>query len=161
MLSVADERLLILMLPAEVFAMGFLQKARRSSYPSDVTDEQWAIIRPLLEEPKATGRPWKYTTREMLNAMFYLIMTGCQWRALPHDLPPWTSVYKRFRQWTDEGRIKAVQDALRGQARRACDRDEHPSAGSIDSQSVKASQKGAVARAAMTLARKSKAENAI
>lgn len=136
--------------------MAILQKTARRAYPSDATDAQWEHIEPFLSERKPTGRPPKYCARDMFDAMMYVVMTGCQWRALPHDLPPWTAVYKRFRLWVGEGKFKAAQDALREKARLAAGREAHPSAGCIDSQSVKASQKGALANAVSTPARRSK-----
>src|ERR1051325_9925530 len=110
----------------------------RKSYPSDLTDAQWAILEPLIPAAKHGGRPREVEIREIVNAMLYINRSGCQWDMLPHDLPPKSSVYVYFAQWRDDGTWQRLVDALRTKVRTEVDgRDSTPSAGSIDSQSVK------------------------
>jgi putative transposase len=110
----------------------------RKSYPSDLTDAQWAILEPLIPAAKHGGRPREVEMREILNAMFYINRSGCQWDMLPHDLPPKSSVYVYFAKWRDDGTWQKLVDALRTKVRTEIEqREPTPSAGSIDSQSVK------------------------
>ncbi|MEU8319733.1 IS5 family transposase [Nonomuraea sp. NPDC048881] len=106
-------------------------------YPSDLTDAQWELIEPLLPEPNTGGRPEKHPRREIVNAILYVVRSGCPWRYLPTDLPPWQTVYWYFQQWEQAGVTEALLRELRIQARRQDGRDDEPSAGIIDSQSVK------------------------
>ncbi|MFF8855664.1 IS5 family transposase [Streptomyces althioticus] len=109
-------------------------------YPSDLTDEQWALVEPLLPPPRTGpkgGRREKHPRRRIVNAILYVVRTGCAWRQLPHDFPPWQTVYWYFVRWHDEGTVIRVHDALRAQVRRTVGRSEEPSAGLIDSQSVR------------------------
>ena len=111
----------------------------RKPYPSDLTDEQWAIIE-LLIPINTTGRPRTVDMREVLNAIFYLNRSGCQWDMLPHDLPAKSTVYDYFAQWKADGTWQTILDALRRQVRVAGGHDPHPSVASIDSQTVKATE---------------------
>jgi len=123
-------------------------------YPSDLTDQEWALIEPLLPAAQPAGRPRTTDLREVLNALFYVDRTGCQWRALPKDFPPWPTVWSYFRQWRNDGTWQRLHTALREQVRVQGGREATPSAAIIDSQSVKTSQKGG--SAAMTAARRSR-----
>jgi putative transposase len=113
-------------------------------YDTDLTDEQWKILEPLLPKPKPGGRPRTTNIRAVVNAIFYLLRTGCAWRLLPHDFPPSGTVYDYFRAWTKDGTLRRINDALRKQVRAAADRNEEPSAGSIDSQSTKTNEQGGI-----------------
>ena len=112
-------------------------------YPSDLTDEQWAILEPLLPLAKPGGRPRKYPMRLVLNALFYHTREGGSWRALPHDFPPWKSVYNYFQAWGRDGTWQRLLDALRVRLRMRAGRAATPSAAAIDSQSVKTAEGGA------------------
>jgi len=114
----------------------------RKTYPSDVTDEQWAILEPLLPPPFERGRPRKTDRRQVLNAIFYLTREGCSWRALPKDFPPWKTVYNYFEAWKRDGTWDSMLEALRRQVRLRQERQPTPSAASIDSQSVKTAGAG-------------------
>ncbi len=111
----------------------------RRPYPSDLTDAQWALLEPLLHErePSGPGRPATVELREGVNALLYLKQTGCQWRYLPHDLPPRSTVHYYFNKWTADGTLEEALRQLREQARRRAGRPAQPTAGVIDSQTVK------------------------
>ena len=117
----------------------------RRPYPSDLTNAQWDLLEPLvrrLRRADGRGRPPRVDLREVVNAVLYVLHEGCRWRALPHDFPAWETVYWYFAQWTDDGTLVRIQDTLRRRVREAAGRDPEPSALVIDSQSVKASEKG-------------------
>jgi transposase len=127
-------------------------------YPSDLTDVQWSKLEPLLQPPRgerhAGGRPRKYQLRRVVDAMLYVVKTGCQWRQLPTDFPPWKSVHEQFRAWRDSGVWEQAGKALREQSRRAQGRNATPSVAIVDSQSAKTALKGG--GAVMMRARKSR-----
>lgn len=114
----------------------------RRPYPSDLSDAEWRILQPLLPPEKPGGRPRGYCLREIINAIQYLLRGGIAWRALPHDLPHWQSVYHYFRQWQRDATWLRIHDHLHAEVRRQMGRDPQPSAAIIDSQSVKTMEKG-------------------
>lgn len=113
----------------------------RRSYPTDITDAPWELVEPLLPKPRRRGPKANVNLREILNGIFYLLHEGCQWRALPNDLPPWPTVYSYFRKWQKKGIWEKLNEVLREQVRISQGRNPQTSAGSIDSQSVKTTQK--------------------
>ncbi len=114
----------------------------RQPYPTDLSDKEWNLIQHLVPAVKPGGRPEAYPKREILNGIFYLLRSGCSWRMLPHDLPPWRIVYDYFRQWRQDGTWQLMHDLLRGDVRVASGKRRQPTAGIIDSQSVKTTAKG-------------------
>ena len=116
----------------------------RRVYETDLTDAQWAILAPLLPPAPGGGRPRTTDLREVLNAIFYNLRTGCAWGLLPHDFPPPGTVYGYYRDWRRDGTIERIHDALRRAVREASERDPEPSAASPDSQSVKTTEVGGI-----------------
>lgn len=130
-------------------------------YPSDLKDAQWVELEPLLHRVggrHAGGRPRKYSLRRVVDAMLYVVKTGCQWRQLPENFPPWQTVHQQFRSWRDSGTWERVVGALRERDRVAQGRTVMPTVAVIDSQSVKTALKGG--GAGTTRARRSKAASA-
>lgn len=115
--------------------------SQRQQYDSDLSDEQWQLVRDLIPTVRSDtavgGRPAKYERREILNAILYVARTGCQWRFLPHDFPKWKTAYDYFVQWHDAEVFETINDRLRTRVRVSAGRNPEPSAGIIDSQSVK------------------------
>ena len=114
----------------------------RASYPTDLTDAEWQLLEPLVPPARPGGRPAKYSRREVVNGIRYVLRTGCAWRLLPHDLPPWQLVYHYFWVWRQDGTWQDIHDALLPKVRRSLGRQSSPSAAIIDSQSVKTTEKG-------------------
>lgn len=114
----------------------------RKPYKTDLIDAEWELIKPLIPLPKPGGRPRTVDMREILNAIFYLVRTGCAWEMLPHDFPPPSTVYFYFRRWQKKGVWEQINTRLREQVRVAQGRQAEPSAGIIDSQSVKTTDRG-------------------
>lgn len=132
-------------------------------YPSDLTDEEWGWIGPLIPPAKRGGRRRKVDVREVVNALLYLLSTGCQWRALPKDFPPKTTVYDYLDLWRWDGTLLRIHHALYVELRERAGREASPSAAIIDSQSVKGAEKGGrrSIHRVMTRARRSRARSAI
>jgi putative transposase len=109
-------------------------------YPSDLTDRQWDCLKDLIPPAKPGGRPRSLEMRAVVNAILYIVVSGCQWRMLPREYPVWQSVYTDFQQWRDDGTWQRIHDTLRAQVRERAGRHKHPTAGALDSQSVKTTQ---------------------
>ena len=114
---------------------------RTQRYDTDLTDDQFALVEPFLPKPKRTGRP-RADLRQVLNAIFYLVRSGCQWRLLPHDFPPWSTVHTWYRRWRTDGTWERLHEALRQQLRSAAGRHPSPRSSAADSQSVKTTPQG-------------------
>ena len=108
-----------------------------STYSTDLTDDQWQHIKELLPQAKSGGRPRAVCLRQTFNAMLYLLTTGCPWRQLPQSYPHWRTVYGYFRHWQNDGTWHRLHETLRAQVRRTMGRHKHPTAGCLDSQSIK------------------------
>jgi len=106
-------------------------------YPTDLTDKQWDVIKDLIPPAKPGGRPRKLDMRQVINAILYVVVAGIQWRMLPREYPKWKSVYYYFSEWRDDGTWQRIHDTLRAEVRQQKGRHKHPTAGSLDSQSVK------------------------
>jgi transposase len=117
----------------------------RKAYKTDLSDAEWALLEPYVPAPLAGGRPAKWSRREIVNAMLYVLRAGCQWHLLPHDFPPYKTVYDYYRHWRRTGLWEGINTALRERLRLELGRDPQPSAAILDSQSVKTTEKGALA----------------
>ena len=114
----------------------------RKGYDTDLTDAEWALLEPLVQRSGKMGRPVKLDLREIVNALFYWERTGCQWRLIPADFPNWTSVRYYFDKWTKDGTWVRINDTLRRKVRQQEGRQAEPTAGVLDSQSVKTTESG-------------------
>jgi putative transposase len=133
----------------------------RRPYPTDLSDAEWNYIEPHLPATKDHGRPRIHSLREILDAIFYVLRSGCQWRMLPHEFPRWPTVYHYFRKWRIDGTWERVNRAIRERLRVRLRRNSQPSAGIVDSQSVKTTGVGGEERGVTTVARRSKDASAI
>ncbi len=135
----------------------------RRRYPSDLTDEEWGLIKPLIPPAKRGGNKRTVNEREIVNGLMYILSTGCQWAFIPRDLPPRSTLNDYFQRWDYDGTLDRIHAALYIQCREQAGREANPTAAIIDSQSVKSAEKGGsrLTRRAMMAARRSKARNAI
>lgn len=132
-------------------------------YPSDLTDGEWELVEPLIPPAKRGGRRREVDVREVLNGLLYVLSTGCQWRAVPKDLPPKSTLFSYFDLWNWDGTLGRIHQELYVKCREAMGREASPTAAIIDSQSVKGAEKGGVAstRAGMMRGRRSRVRNGI
>ena len=132
-------------------------------YPSDLTDAEWALVEPLIPPAKRGGRKREVDVREVLNGLLYVLSTGCQWRAVPKDLPPKSTLFSYFDLWNWDGTLGRIHQELYVKCREATGREASPTAVIIDSQSVKSAEKGGVTstRAGMMRGKRSRARSAI
>lgn len=121
-----------------------MSKMPKQRYPSDLTDEEWEIIKPLIPDAKPGGRHRSVDIREILNGIFYLNRSGCAWRLLPKDFGPWSTVYDYYRKWTKNGTWERLHTTLREELRNHKGKQSTPTAAIIDSQSVKTTNRGGV-----------------
>ena len=117
----------------------------RRTYPTDLSDKEWEILEPLVPKAEPGGRPRAHQTRELLDAIFYVVRGGCAWRLLPHDFSPWQTAYHYFRLWRLDGTWEEIHTTLRELTRLREGRRATPSAAIVDSQSVRTSEKGGFA----------------
>jgi transposase len=131
--------------------------------PSDLTDDEWAFVGPLITPAKRDGNKRVVVERAIVNGVMYILSTGCQWASLPRDLPPRSTVNDYFRRWDEDGTLSRVHHALYVKCRELAEREASPTATIIDSQSVKSAEKGGarLIRTATTRARRSRARSAI
>src|SRR3974377_977278 len=148
--------------------MGTAENRRRYNrsqlrYPSDLTDEEWAHVAPLIPPAKSGGNKRSVNVREVMNGIMYILSTGCQWRAIPKDLPPRSTLFDYLDLWSYDGTLDRIHHALYVECREQGEREASPTAAIIDSQSVKSAEKGGPAsiRMAMMRAKRSKARSAI
>jgi len=132
-------------------------------YPSDLTDDEWAHVVPLIPPAKPGGNKRSIDVREVMNGIMYVLSTGCQWRAVPKDLPPRSTLFDYLNLWSDDGTLDRIHHALYLECREQREREASPTAATIDSQSVKSAEKGGSAsiRMAMMRAKRSRARSAI
>ena len=133
----------------------------RLRYPSDLTDEEWALVEPLIRPAKRGGNRRHVVVREVVNGLMYILSTGCQWRAIAKDLPPRSTLYDYFDLWSWDGTLDRIHDVLYAQCRQAASREASPTAAIIDSQSVKSAEKGGLrsTRTGSMQARRSRARS--
>lgn len=117
----------------------------RPRYPTDLADRQWALVAPHVPPAKPGGRPRAADMREVVDAILYVLRNGVVWRALPHDFPPWSTVYTYFRAWRLDGTWERLHEALRDRVRAKAGREASPAAAILDSQSAKTTEKGGLA----------------
>lgn len=131
-------------------------------YPSDLTDREWSLIEPLIPPAKPGGNRRTVVVRDVVDGVMYILSTGCQWSALPKDLPPRSTVNDYFRRWNDDGTLDRIHHALYVKCRELAEREASPTAAIIDSQSVKSAEKGGprLTRTAMTRGKRSRERNA-
>lgn len=131
-------------------------------YPSDLTDEEWAVLAPLIPRAKRGGNKRSVDERSLINGLLYILSTGCQWRAIPKDFPPRSTLFGYFQRREWDGTLERMRHALYQQCRAQAGRDDSPRAAIIDSQSVKSAEKGGprLTRRVATAARKSRERNA-
>jgi putative transposase len=115
---------------------------QRLAYSSDLSNEEWEILEPLLPPEKPGGRPRKYPMRDVIDAIQYVLRAGCAWRLIPHDLPHWQTAYQTFRAWRQDGTWQRIHDQLRELLRTRMGRHPQPSGAIIDAQTVKTTEKG-------------------
>src|SRR5271157_849796 len=132
-------------------------------YPSDLTEAEWGLVGPLIPPAKRGGNKRTVDIREVVNGLMYVLSTGCQWRAIPKDLPPSTTIHDYFRRWTDDRTLNRLHQALYVRCREQADREANPTAAIIDSQSVKSAEKGGPRsiRRAMMRAKRSRVRSGI
>src|ERR1700687_2235436 len=124
----------------------------RLRYPSDLTDDEWALVGPLIPLAKRGGKRRHVVVREFVNGLMYILSTGCQWRAIPKDLPPRSTLFDYFDLWSWDGTLDRIHHTLYMECREQSEREASPTAAIIDSQSVKSAEKDAMGRAARTMA---------